>query len=363
MRIGNTKLVLYDFIAFEYKGLELYLNRMALKGWKLKSIKTGGILKFKKIEPKNIKYVVDIVDEISLLDGKNSDYALEYREYCAEAGWEFVCERNKLQIYCAEEYKENIEIQTDEEIKFESIYKVSLKYILITLIAPIILFINQYITIKIDEDALFLASNMDMILMALMVVMFIEGGANLTKFIIWYRKGSNALKNGKRVSYGNPLLLRTKVIESEILRPMGLIIFAGLIFFGNLNNKIALYVMVGNTIIFLLSIIIFNKVMDNKITKKKKIIIGTASITMPITIFLITVVYIIFNGNIDSNKFNNVNTPLILSDFTNKSSKAYYLDILIGKNKVIQIRNINEKFAEEEFLNMVYEKGLKELSI
>lgn len=121
--------------------------------------------------------------------------------------------------------------------------------------------------------------------------------------------------------------------------------------------------MVGNTIIFLLSIIIFNKVMDKKITKKKKIIIGTASITIPITIFLITVVYIIFNGNIDSNKFNNVNTPLTLSNFTNKNSKAYYPYILIGKNKVIQIKNINEKFGEREFLNMAYEKGLKELSI
>lgn len=344
MRIGNTKLVLYDFIAFEYKGLELYLNRMALKGWKLSSIK-GGILKFKKIEPKNIKYMVDIVDEISFFDGKDTEYALEYRKYCTEAGWEFVCERNKLQIYCAEEHKENIEIQTDEEIKFKNICKASLKYVLIMLIAPIILLINQYITIKLDEDALFLSSNMDIILMALMLVMFMEAGVNLIKFIIWYRKGSNALKSGRRVSYGNNLLLKIKVMKSEILQPMMLIIFVGLIFLSNLSNKITLYVIVGNIIIFLLSIIIFNKVMDKKITKKKKIIISAVSITIPITIFLTTVVYIIFNGNFDSNRFNNLNTPLALSDFTNRK------------------RNINEKLDEEEFLNIVYEKGLKALSV
>lgn len=187
--------------------------------------------------------------------------------------------------------------------------------------------------------------NMDIILMALMLVMFMEAGVNLIKFIIWYRKGSNALKSGRRVSYGNNLLLKIKVMKSEILQPMMLIIFVGLIFLSNLSNKITLYVIVGNIIIFLLSIIIFNKVMDKKITKKKKIIISAVSITIPITIFLTTVVYIIFNGNFDSNRFNNLNTPLALSDFTNRK------------------RNINEKFDEEEFLNIVYEKGLKALSV
>ena len=73
--------------------------------------------------------------------------------------------------------------------------------------------------------------------------------------------------------------------------------------------------------IFLLSTIIFNKVMDKKITKKKKIIISAVSITIPITIFLTTVVYIIFNGNFDSNRFNSLNTPLTLSDFTNRNKK------------------------------------------
>ncbi|MBC5630468.1 hypothetical protein H8S20_16535 [Clostridium sp. NSJ-6] len=38
MVIGNTKKVLFKIIPYEYRRLELYLEKMALKGWKFEYI-------------------------------------------------------------------------------------------------------------------------------------------------------------------------------------------------------------------------------------------------------------------------------------------------------------------------------------
>ena len=64
-----------------------------------------------------------MLDKVSIFDHKDSDVALEYREYCQAAGWNYVCQEGKIQIFYTEGDKEIISIHTDEDEKFKAVFK------------------------------------------------------------------------------------------------------------------------------------------------------------------------------------------------------------------------------------------------
>lgn len=212
----NTKLVLFNVLPYEYKYLEEYLEKMALKGWKLKSM-TGGFLKFKKVEPREIKYSVDIMDKISFLDGKNSDVALDYREYCSVSGWNFVCERDKIQVYCSESEIESVPIHTDEREKFDCIFKASLKHIFLNLFTVMMIIFMQYNVIVGSMDASFLASNLQLASMVIVTVFGIHELIGLINFSIWIINGKISLKKEEEVSYDYFTVIKIRSVIRNIM--------------------------------------------------------------------------------------------------------------------------------------------------
>jgi hypothetical protein len=114
MREKNKKTIFFNFLPYECEAVEEYLEAMAEKGWLLQSA-SGPFLKFKKVEPQKIKYTVDVFHKISEFDHKESDIALEYREYCQKAGWKYVCQKGKILIFYSEDFENTVPIHTDEE--------------------------------------------------------------------------------------------------------------------------------------------------------------------------------------------------------------------------------------------------------
>lgn len=86
---------------------------MAENGWLLQGVK-GPFFKFKRIEPKKIKYSLDVLNKVSIFDHKDTETVLEYREYCTTAGWTYICQIGKIQIFYTEENNKTISIHTDE---------------------------------------------------------------------------------------------------------------------------------------------------------------------------------------------------------------------------------------------------------
>lgn len=126
MRSKNTKTTFFTFLPYECSAAEEYLELMVEKGWLLKSVKEN-FFKFKKTEEKNIKYSVDVLNKISIFHHKDSDEALEYREYCKTAGCNYICQIGKTQIFYSQKDIETISIHTDEDEKFKSVLKASLQ--------------------------------------------------------------------------------------------------------------------------------------------------------------------------------------------------------------------------------------------
>jgi len=192
MRFKNTKYVIYNFLSYEYRHIEDYLEEMALKGWILSDIK-GDFLKFKRSEPRSLKYSVDIFDSISLFAGKDNERALEYREYCKKAGWDFVCEREKIQIYFSEGSKEKVEIHTDEFEKFNIIMKASLKHVLLNFINIILLLFPEYLLIFKGTDGRFLANSLSLGVLLQLTIFATHEFTGITNFLLFSIKGRRNL--------------------------------------------------------------------------------------------------------------------------------------------------------------------------
>ncbi|ATD54551.1 DUF2812 domain-containing protein [Clostridium chauvoei] len=336
MTIGNTKWVLFNLLPYEYKALENYLEEMALKGWKLKNMR-GYLLKFKRIEPKKIKYSVDIMDKISFFDGKNSESALEYREYCKAAGWEFVCEREKIQIYCSESDLSNNPIHTDEEEKFNCIFKASLKYVLSSLIIILSVGFTQYISTFGSYEANFLANDMQIFLLFILSIFIIHGIIGVVNFVIWGVKGKSALKKGEVVSYNcfKAMKIRLVLNNISILLMLSLIIYMGII-----GEAYMLKVLVVTLLATGLLSIIMNFISRSNCKDKKTLnILVYVIFTVVIFIGLNTLIFSEVFSKINSrdSKIEEENYPIVLNDFNDKSinDEGKYID---EKNGVLASR-------------------------
>lgn len=316
MTVGETNWVLYNFLPFEYKGLKLYLEEMDLKGWKLESI-YGNLLKFKKTELRAIKYSVDIVDKVSFVDGKDSEFMLEYRDYCTAANWNFVCEKDKIQIYCSESNSEIIDIQTDEKEKFKNISKASVKSVLPIFLLGGLLILNLFTLSSGNEDAVILAQDSLLLIIVVTLVAVIECFIDTLNYLIWYIKGKISVKNNQAVSYENLKVLKFKLISSRVVLYLGLLVLFLMIFSGEKIYAYAILMILISTVILLWLKKFISKL---DITTRRKIFFNISGGIFTFLIFIFVFCFSIFSGilNSESNStINKDNSLLVLKDFTN----------------------------------------------
>lgn len=340
MRIGKIKWTLFKFIPYEYKALEKYLEKMALKGWMLEGM-VGFFLKFIKIEPKALKYSVDVMDKIPMLLGGDSKSAVECREYCEAAGWQFICQMEKIQIYCKENELENIPIQTDEEEKYKSIFKASLKYSLLNVLCIAMVLYSQYLTSFGSIYSEFLASNSRLILLLLLSLWFIQDTAQFIHFIIWSIRGRCRLKNHEEVSYDFKIITNIKLVLNKIMFILSLAILCIMILSGLLGKHLVEFLTVI-TVSIVVGIILFNiikKIVDKYETRK---IINISVVMLIVTINLIIYskmsVTMGIEGIIGDN--NNANYSLTIEDFD-------YNSIDRDGNKEVSILTSYEHYYED----------------
>ena len=243
MIIGKNKWVLFKFIPYEYKALEKYLEKMALMGWELKEM-SGYFLKFDKVEPKAVKYSVEVIDKISMFVGNDSKSEIECREYCEAAGWTFICQRDKIQVYSKDNGFENIPIQADEEEKYKTIFKESLKYCILNVIAVFIMLWSQYTISFGSLYAEFLADNSMLLLLLISGLWLIQESVQFIHFLIWAFKGKQSLKRHDEVSYDFKIITNIKLAFNKIMFLLLLAMLLLLITSGLIGRHIINFILV-----------------------------------------------------------------------------------------------------------------------
>ena len=94
----NTRYCTRFYSAYDVKGITEFLDKMATKGWILKS-KSGIGYKFEKTDIPYFRYDITFFADAS----KENDYrpygADRYFEMAEAAGWQFVTNDNKMMIF------------------------------------------------------------------------------------------------------------------------------------------------------------------------------------------------------------------------------------------------------------------------
>jgi len=190
----------FMFQMYECAAVEEFLAEMALDGWMVEKIK-GSFFTFHKIEPKKLTFAVDIFDKASEFDTIPADSTMEYIEYCKEAGWEYICARGKLQVFCSET-ENGIPIHTDPKLKLKAINKgmfsVLFAYILNILVG--ILNLIMHLTLSFSD---LVTDYTTMAMFILWLSLFIFFFTYVTDYYIWLIRSIRRIKNGEDIKYSS----------------------------------------------------------------------------------------------------------------------------------------------------------------
>lgn len=211
MGVVNSKIAFFDFLYYECDAAEEYLESMAKKGWLLQSIH-GAFLKFKRIEPARIRYSVDVLHKISELDPRDSILALERRRIFKDTGWNYVCEKGKMQIFYCTDYDNAPVIISDANEKFKSVFKASIYKILGQFIITLLFVLNLYMQLGLSSLDFTLATNIGVLSAASMLTLVVINLILIVSFFIWAIKTKRNLRKNKFLPYNSSSQVRRKYI-------------------------------------------------------------------------------------------------------------------------------------------------------
>ncbi|MCF0148332.1 MAG: DUF2812 domain-containing protein [Clostridium sp.] len=289
MRFGDIKIVLIDFYSYEISAIEAYLEKMALKGWKLEKL-SKLYIKFKKTEPKSIKYTIDVIDGITAYGERDSDVALEYREKLGNKGWNFSCEYNNLQIFYKENATEKSYICNKGIREKRLLFKDSLGNIIAKLLLIGLYIYTNYLSIAKGRTLEFLSNNKNLVMSVIFIGVFIVSIIDLLRLI----------KFRIRVTYKdenkNIYWIRFKGISFFVILLLAILVFIALLLTSRTeNSNLTISIMA-----IIISVLLFSYLLGNKKDNtKKKITISSTFIILITTIFIINNFFI---ANIFKNK-------------------------------------------------------------
>ncbi|MDS0524179.1 DUF2812 domain-containing protein [Clostridium sp. SHJSY1] len=349
----KTKFLFYQ--PYECAALGEYLEKVAEKGWLLVSA-TSFVFRFKRIEPKKLKYSVEVVKKVSMFDRKNSDAALEYREYCTAAGWNFVCEVGKLQVFYTEyDDKVIIPLHTDEKEKFKLIYKYFSSNIINQIVIVLCGIFFLYTQLGISLDYTF-SSNFALFAVLMWIFLLGINIIEITNFLIWGIKYLKRKKDDEPIKYSGYKQFRIKSLIKLIFEVIVISSIVIYFIFDLLKNNTS-----GETLflIFIVPIVInigtavFIRI--SKLSKKSNIGITIGGFLVSILVVIMLMAMFVINNEFINEKIGTTeNKTLTLLDFgiENKDEKTnpfIYQESILAKREDYSYENGEEKLSYDVF--------------
>jgi uncharacterized membrane protein (DUF485 family) len=376
----NTKITFFNFAPYECGAAEEYLEVMAEKGWRLQSIK-GTFLKFKRIEPKKLKYTVDILNKVFHYDPNDSDITLEYREYCEAAGWNYVCAKRKIQIFYTEEVNNTVSIQTDEEEKFKSVFKASLSYIVEAMIFILLLAYNLKLMLFSWDTEFTLATNTGLVSILASVFIILINVTEIISFLFWVIRAKVQLKRNGKMPYNSSKQLKI----NNLFKSIYTIVLSGTILrYFIIDEHASIEANIALLVIFVLPIVVavyaeryLNKKIDSK-DKRISVIFSGTFLTIYFTFVLLGC--IAFKSTVEPGlvewatekatltledfgvKAKLVTTPLISFDKNFVAERLNYINSLESNNLAYTVFQSKYpwiiKFDKERHFNLLSKLGM-----
>ncbi|MGL4763029.1 MAG: DUF2812 domain-containing protein [Sarcina sp.] len=317
MRIGKYKFIIYQFLPYEYKVIEQYLSEMATKGWILGSINSLYI-KFKKVEPKELKYNVCVMENNRIATKKN------YIRKARKDGWEYIGSRNKFQIYSNID-KNATDIEFDNEKKLQKVRNKSLQQIVLVLIMlGFMLWLLKGIA-ELPGDAECLAQISFLGGVTLGVLLIINYSINLILFVKWYVCSKKSLENDIYINQYSNIHMKFRWILMGIVSLLFIVVILGMLLNKNIRTRNIFSVYFS--IIIIINIIMYT--LKDKINIKRRKLMVIVGVTV-IVIAIISGSYLVTMNNFDNSEAINNSTSrptLSITNFNGTKVNQSYLYI------------------------------------
>ena len=222
----KSKWVFWGFLSLDYKAVQTYLEDMASKGWMLEKINRS-FAKFKAVEPRPLRFCVDVFKLGGPLTPENTEEAQSYRKLCEESGWHFITSLDYLQFFYADTVEPITPIQTDDAIEQKIVESTLWKNELIgLLIFMLIAGLTTGLHIPIDYKNLL--TYIGVFGTYLFPVLFIAVMLSSAYHLTWIFKARRSIKRGYllKVPSLKSAKLRAIAINTPLMIGLGLFIIA-----------------------------------------------------------------------------------------------------------------------------------------
>ena len=294
--------------AIAYENLDdtkKYLEDMAKEGWMLEQISGTTKFYFRRCEPVETRFAVEIFVNGSMFDTHVIESNMEYIEYCSKAGWEFVCSTANIDVFRTDD-EDAPEIESDGKLKLETIKKACFSTKVGTQLMLIIMgLISAVFALTINRNT---TESSFMAFSAFLLWLFVECLAvyNLVSYLLWLKKAQAAVDNDEKIpgrkvpgykeAYG--FLTVFGILHSVFS------VFAGIVY-----NEKAMFMMPVVWIVILLLLVVTRKV--TSFAEKKKmgrtgyaalIMVVIPACTLVLLLNVIIFVVLTLGNNDDSGK-------------------------------------------------------------
>lgn len=247
----KSKYVPAFFQVYENDSFKDYLEDMALKGWRLKSV--GSIfLRFESCMPHRIRYCVEVMDKPSAYASNQSEKLKMYREFCRDAGWDYAGTTGYLHVFYTED-TDAIAVETDLRERYERICQACqgnnrFMYVLFGMI----ILLNLYSCYM--RRTLFCINGWVVLLMTAAFAL------SLGDFFRWKRRAGQALREEGDFPKYSWIFVRRKnyaVLLTVILMSMAPMVYT----LGRYSSKILVWIVAGFWVYIILLTFIFSKLL------------------------------------------------------------------------------------------------------
>lgn len=226
----------YEPYAFYNKaGIEERLSVMAAQGWFIEKI--GFFWKYRKGQPVkrtyNVVYMEDPDSEVK------EQKQLEFVEYCEAAGWELVCVKKDMLIFC-HDGENPVPIETDVEMELESIDKVmrsSYMQYYVGMIFYIIMWVKQLYDDFTQKPFQAICNSFNLLLLACVlaaILIAVEG----ILYVCWMKKAERYAEEENRIlPVSNQIIYRNVVDWTRAI--LFVLLSIELIFSGEMYGLVA----------------------------------------------------------------------------------------------------------------------------
>lgn len=114
----------YDIILhafFDHTGIARHFEKRARQGWMLEHIHTNSSYRYRRCEPKDLRFAVTYFPTASDFAPTPGEDQQAFYDICEAAGWKFVAQTFQMQIFCNED-PNAVPLETDPAIQLENIH-------------------------------------------------------------------------------------------------------------------------------------------------------------------------------------------------------------------------------------------------